>query len=213
MDGRLTGHAAGYFTREKNLQVPELVLTPGFDQAFNTYIVNLPRVETDGAELELAWRPTAAPGLTLSGLGGYESARITHGVIPAAQAPVNAAATAGAAGSTFNLTGAPLVRAPSFNATARADYALVLGPGRFDFDAAYRWTDRYALAVSNGQGDYQPAFGLLDVSASYTRSFYRISVSARNMLNHVYFAGAVPAFFAHTWGDPRTVVVSLEARF
>jgi len=212
-DGGLTGRVAGYYTREKGLQVPELVLTPGFDQAFNTYIVNLPRVETYGAELELAWRPAVVPGLTLLGQGGYEHARITDGVIPAAQAPVNAFATAGAVGTTFDLTGAPLVRAPSFDGTVRAVYALAVGPGRFDLGADYRWTDRYALAVSNGQGDYQRAVGLMDVSASYARSFYRISVSARNILDRVYFADAVPAFFAHTWGDPRTVVVSLEARF
>jgi outer membrane receptor protein involved in Fe transport len=213
MDGRLSGRVAGYYTREKNLQVPELVLTPGFDQALNTYIVNLPRVETYGAELELAWRPAAVPGLTLSGHGGYEHARITDGLISAAQAPVNAFATAGAAGTSFDLTGAPLAHAPRFDGSVRADYALTVGPGRFDFGADYRWTDRYALAVSNGQGDYQPAVGLADISASYTRSVYRISVSARNIVDRVYFENAEPAFFAHTWGDPRTVVVSLEARF
>jgi outer membrane receptor protein involved in Fe transport len=212
-NGALTGRVAGYYTREKGLQVPELVLTPGFDQAFNTYIVNLPRVETYGAELELAWRPTPIPGLTLSGQGGWEHARITDGVVPAAQAPVNAFATAGAAGRTFELTGAPLVHAPEFNGAVRADYAVTLGPGRFDFGADYRWTDRQALAVSNGQGDWQPAVGLADVSASYTRSFYRISVSARNILGRIYFENASPAFFVHTWGEPRTVVVSLEARF
>jgi outer membrane receptor protein involved in Fe transport len=213
LDGRLTGRLAGYFTRVKNLQVPQLVLTPAFGQVFNTYIVNLPRVETDGAELELAWRPAAAPGLTLSGQGAYENARITDGLIPAAQAPATPFATAGAVGTTFNLTGAPLVRAPRFTGTVRADYALVLGPGRFAFGADYRWTDRYALAVSDGLGDDQPAFGLMDISASYERSFYRISISARNILDHVYFADAVPAFFAHTWAEPRTVVVSLGVKF
>jgi outer membrane receptor protein involved in Fe transport len=213
LGGALTGHVSGYLTHVSGMQTPELVLTPGFAEAFDTYVVNLPRVETKGAEVDVAWRPALVEGLTLTGLGGYESARITDGLVSAAQAPVTASSTAGAAGASFDLTGTPLVRAPTFNATARADYTLEIGPGRCTFDLAYLWTARYALAVTDGQADWQPAFGVVDFAMAYQRSFYKITVTARNILNKTYDDVAIPAFFTHAWGEPRTVVVSLEARF
>ena len=211
LGGAVTGKITAYLDQISGMQTPELVLTPGFAEAFDTYIVNLPHVETKGLDLQGAWR--AGPGLTLSGVGNYEDARITNGLVPAAETPVNAAASAGAAGASTNLTGTPLVRAPQFTATARADYVHEVGPGQLDLDLSYDWTSRYALAVSNGQGDFQPAVGLVDFAIGYQRSVYKIAVTARNILNKVTYANAVPAFFAHSWGDPRTVVVSLEAKF
>jgi outer membrane receptor protein involved in Fe transport len=213
LSGQVTGRVSGYLTRIRGMQAPELVLTPGFAEAFDTYVVNLPKVETKGAEAEMAWRPVWLAGLTLSGFGAWEDARITDGLVPAAQAPVNASASAGAAGATYDLTGTPLVRTPKFDATARADYVLAIGPGRCDFDLAYDWTARYALAVSGGQADWQGAYGMVDLTLGYQRSFYRITVTARNILNKTYLDSAVPAFFSHAWGAPRTVVVSLEASF
>jgi outer membrane receptor protein involved in Fe transport len=211
--GRLSGRLTGYDTTIDGMQTPELVLTPGFDEAIATYVVNLPRVETRGAEADFAWKPLWVAGLTLSGEGAYEDARITDGLVPAAATPVNAMATAGSAGALYDLTGTPLANTPRFSGTARADYVRPLGPGALDLEVAYQWTDRYALAVSGGQGDFQPALGLLGFSVGYQRSFYKISVTARNLLNQIYFGDAVPAYFAHTWGVPRTVVVSLEAKF
>ena len=213
LDGRLTGRITGYLNNISGLQTPETVLSPGVAEAFNSYIINIPRAQTRGVEGELTYHPTLVPGLTLTGLGGYENARITNGLAPAAQIPVTSLASPGMAGSAFNLAGTPLVRAPAFNVTGRADYGRQVGPGRFDIDIAYGWTSRYALAVSGGLGDYQPAMGLLDLSVGYQRSFYKIAVTARNLLNHIYFANAAPAFFTHSWGDPRTVVLSLDASF
>jgi outer membrane receptor protein involved in Fe transport len=213
LGGALTGRVSGYLTRVLGMQTPELVLTPGFGEAFDTYVVNLPRVETRGAEVDVAWRPALVEGLTLSGLGGYESARVTDGLVSAAQAPVTASSSAGAAGTSVDLTGTPLLRAPAFDATARADYTLAIGHGLCTFDLAYLWTARYALAVTDGQADWQPAFGVVDFAMAYQRSFYKITVTARNILNKTYDDFAIPAFFTHAWGEPRTVVVSLEARF
>ncbi len=210
---RLTGRITGYYTTASGFQVPELVLTPGSAEAFDTFVVNLPKVETKGVEAQAAWRPPLVAGLTLSALGGFEDARIVDGVVPAAELAVNAMGTAGAPGATFNLTGTPLVRTPRFNGTVRASYSVALGPGRFDLDGAVTWTDRQALAVLAGQGDDQGAYAIESFEIAYSRSFYRLTVAARNIADHYVFEDAVPVFFAHAWAEPRTVVVSLEAKF
>ena len=203
----------GYYERVHNAQISQTVLTPGFDQAFETYIANLPTVETKGVEIDADWRPEFMRGLTVFGQGAFNDARIIDGLIPGVEAPVTTLATAGARGSTYTLTGAPLVYAPRLNGSLRADYRFPPGPGTFLIDVDYRWTDRYALAVSDGRGDWQPAFGILDLTLAYERSFYRITATARNVLGAVYSTSATPAFFSHAWGAPRTAVISFAAKF
>ena len=213
LGGQFSADVAAFITEDRGRQVAQLVLTPGYGPAVNTYVVNLPKVEIKGVELNVDFRPSLLAGLTLNGQGAYQDARIVNGRVPGVQTPVNAAATAGAPGSVFDLTGSPVLLAPSITYAVRADYRRPLGPGVVNANIAYRWTARYALATLAGQGDYQPAYGLLDVSLSYSRSFYRISAAVRNLLNQAYLTSALPALFVHTRGDPRTAVVELQARF
>jgi outer membrane receptor protein involved in Fe transport len=213
LNNQLEVNIAGFIIDDSDYQFEQLVVTPGYGPGFNSYVVNLPKVEIKGAELAVDYRPAPIRGLTLTGVGAYEDARITNGLIPGAEAAANANATAGAPGTTFNLTGAPLDRTPAFSFTLRGDYALRLGPGVVDFNVGYRWTDRYSLGELAGQGDYQPAFGLLDMSLGYSRSFYEIILTARNLTNQIYLSNALPALFVHGWGDPRTAVVELRAKF
>lgn len=213
LGGQLSADVDAFITEDRDRQVTQLVLTPGYGPAVNTYVVNLPKVEVKGVELHIDLRPRRIAGLTLSGEGAYQDARIVDGRVPGAEVPVNAAATAGAPGSVFDLTGSPVPLAPSLTYALRADYQRPLGPGILDANVGYVWTDRYALATLAGQGDFQPAYGLLDVSLSYSRSFYRISASVRNLLDKAYLTSASPALFVHSWGDPRTAVVELDVRF
>lgn len=213
LGGQLSADVDAFITEDRDRQAAQLVLTPGYGPVVNTYVVNLPKVEVKGVELHIDLRPRRVAGLTLSGEGAYQDARIVDGRVPGAEVPVNAAATAGAPGSVFDLTGSPVPLAPSLTYAVRADYRRPLGPGILDANVGYVWTDRYALATLAGQGDYQPAYGLLDVSLSYSRSFFRISASVRNLLDKAYLTSASPALFVHTWGDPRTAVVELEVRF
>ncbi len=213
LGGQFSADVAAFITEDRDRQVTQLVLTPGYGPAVNTYVVNLPKVEIKGVELNVGFKPSLLTGLTLTAQGAYQDARIVNGRVPGVQTPVNAAATAGAPGSVFDLTGSPLLLAPSLTYAVRADYRRPLGPGVVNANIAYRWTDRYALATLAGQGDFQPAYGLLDVSLSYSRSFYRISASVRNLLDKAYLTSAIPALFVHTWGDPRTAVVELQVRY
>jgi iron complex outermembrane receptor protein len=188
LGGAVSGELVGFHTRVSGLQAPQTVLIPGLTPGFATPIANLPLVESKGVDLQLAWRVGAVPGLTLSGVGGFDDV-------------------------SDDPAGAPLPRAPRFDGTARLDYAREMGPGVWAFEAAYRWTDRYALADLGNQGDWQSAYGLLDFSVAYSRGAYRIAVTARNLLNKVYLDTAQPAFFVHGWGEPRTTVVSVQAKF
>ena len=213
LDGRLTGRLDGYVMRVWGLQSNQTVLTPGYGPAFDAYVLNLPRVDAKGAEANLAYRPLATPGLTLSALGGWEDARVADGLVPAAQVPVGPTNVAGPAGASADLTGMPLVRAPKYNAVVRADYEHPVGPGRWLLDASYAWTGRYALADLGAQGDLQNPTHVADFSVGYARSFYRLTVTARNLFNQLTYSAAEPVFFSRAFGQPRTVVVAIEANF
>ena len=82
-----------------------------------------------------------------------------------------------------------------------------------DLNVGYVWTAKYAFADLAGQPDFQPAYGLLDLSLSYRQDFYALIVSAKNLINTVYLTDAQPSLFVHGWGDPRTVVVELQVKF
>ncbi len=208
---RLTVNLAGFVNEVSGHQLAEVVTTPGYGPGFNTYIVNLPKARIKGVELEVGYRPALVPDLTLAGSGGWQDARIVDGGVPGVEVP--AGLTAGPPGSTYDLTGTSLQRAPRFNVSLRADYVRRVGPGLIDVNLGYRWTDRLVLGDLAGQPDYRPAVGLVDLSVSYSQGFYRLVVSARNLTNDVYPGAATPALFTHSWGDPRTVTVELQARF
>jgi iron complex outermembrane receptor protein len=188
-DRQLMLNLAGFITEDTDHQETEVVVTPGYGPGTNTYIANLPKVEIKGAEAELNYRPEQVQGLSLSGVLGYQTARVTNGVIPGVEAPVNADGTAGAPGSTYNLTGTTLERVPKWNFTLRGDYVHPIGPGSVDLNIGYKWSDRYVFAYFAGLPDYQPSFGLLDASISYSWSRYTLSLSGKNLTNQVYYRG------------------------
>lgn len=213
LDNQFSLRLLGYIKETRNYQDTQTILTPGYGPTVETYVVNLPKVSVAGVQFEVDLRPKILAGLTLSGLGSYQHARIIDGRIPGASAAANVNATAGPPGSTFDLTNTTLERSPAFTAAASADYALRLGPGTLDMKAGYHWTDRFSLATVAGRSDYQRAFGLADLSVSYSRSFYSLTVSVRNLTNQVHISSAIPALFVHSWGDPRTAEIALEVKF
>ena len=210
---QLTLNLAAFITEDSNHQAGEVVVTPGYGPGTNTYIVNIPKVEIKGVELEATYRPRDIQGLTLSGVGGYQNAKVTNGVIPGVEAPYNANGTAGAPGTTYDLTGTTLERVPNWNFTLRGDYNHKFGAGTADFNIQYTWSDKYVFAYFAGLPDYQQSFGLLDLSASYAWDRYKLIVSAKNVTNQVYYSNTLPSVFFHGWGDPATVLGELQVKF
>jgi iron complex outermembrane receptor protein len=213
LSDRISADVIGFFEQDHGRQVSQIVLTPGYAPGYDTYVINLPKVEIKGVDVELGYKPNFIPNLTLSASGVYQDARVTDGRVPGVQAPVDPNATAGAPGSVYNLTGVALERTPEFSAAARVDYRLLFVSGVVDLNAAYRWTSRYSLGTLAAQPDFQPAFGLVDLSVSYRRGAYTLVASVKNLTDQIYFRNASPSLFVHDWGDPRTAVVELQARF
>jgi outer membrane receptor protein involved in Fe transport len=210
---QVSADIVGFFEQDRSRQATQIVLTPGYAPGFDTYVINLPKVEIKGVDVALGYRPAFAPGLALKAAGEYQDARITDGRVPGVQAAVNLNATAGAPGSVYDLTGVALERTPEFSASARADYRMLFVFGVVDLNAAYRWTSRYSFGELAGRPDYQPAYGLVDLAISYHRSVYTLTASVKNLTNRIYFRNASPSLFVHDWGDPRTAVVELKASF
>ena len=221
-DNQLTLNLAAFINEDRDHQSTEVVVTkytsgPLIGQSYgpgtNTYIANLPKVEIKGVEIEAIYRPNEIAGLTLSGNGGYEDSKVKDGKIPGVEAPVNADGTAGAPGTTYDLTGTTLERSPKFNFTLRGDYVHDIGPGQIDLNIDYRWTDKYIFAYFAGVPDYQPSFGLLDASISYGWKNYKLVLSGKNLTNQVYYSNTLPSVFFHGWGDPRTILGELQVHF
>lgn len=210
---QVTVNLAGFYNIDTNHQSGQVVVTPGYGPGTNTYIANLPRVIIKGIEGEFTYRPEAIAGLTLNAQGGYQNAKITNGKIPGVEAPVNANATAGAPGTTYDLTGQTLERVPNYNFSLRADYVHPVGPGSVDINIGYKWTDRYIFAFLAGFPDYQDAFGLVDASISYSWSHYRLAVTGKNLTNKIYLSNTLPSVFFEGYGDPRTILGELQVKF
>jgi iron complex outermembrane receptor protein len=212
-ENQLTLNLAAFINEDHDHQSTQVVVTPGYGPGTNTYIDNLPKVEIKGVEIEAIYRPNEIAGLTLSGNGGYEDSKVKNGKIPGVEAAVNANGTAGAPGSTYDLTGTTLERSPKFNFTLRGDYVHDIGPGQIDLNIDYRWTDKYIFAYFAGVPDYQPSFGLLDASISYSWKQYKLVLSGKNLTNQVYYSNTLPSVFFHGWGDPRTILGELQVHF
>jgi iron complex outermembrane recepter protein len=212
-DNQLVVNVDGFFNQDSDHQASQVVVTPGYGPGTNTYIVAIPKVEIKGAELELLLRPQMVPGFTFSAIAGYQDANITDGKVPGVEAPVNANGTAGAPGSVYDLTGTPLERVAHYNYTLRGDYVYPIGPGTLELNAGYHWTDSYVFATLAGVPDVQPSFGLMDASISYNWDRYRVIVSGKNLTDEVYRSNSLPAVFFQGWGDPRTFLVEVQARF
>jgi iron complex outermembrane receptor protein len=210
---QLTLNLSAFITEDHNHQAGQVVITPGYGPGTNTYIVNIPNVEIKGVEAEVAYRPEQVRGLTLSGVAGYETARVTNGKVPGVESAIGPGNQAGAPGTVEDLTGTTLERVPEWSFTVRGDYSHQFGAGTADFNVSYKWSDKYVYGYLAGLPDYQPAFGLLDMSASYSWSHYKLMISAKNVTNQVYYSNTLASVFFHGWGDPRTVVGELQVKF
>lgn len=213
LEGQLTLNTAAFHTEDSGFQQTSVVVTPGYGPGTNTYIANLNSVVIDGFELETLYSPRWLHGLTLSGSFGYQDAQIKDGRVPGVVAPIGPGATAGTPGSSFDFTGKTLTRVPPYTVSLRGDYLFDLGPGRMELNAGYSWQDDFVFAFLGNTEDVQNAYGLVDASATYSWKNYRLQVSAKNLTDQIYLSNTLPAVFFQGWGQPRTFLVELQARF
>jgi iron complex outermembrane receptor protein len=213
LDRQLTLNLTLFYTEDFGEQVGSVVETPGYGPGTNTYIVNLPKLTIKGVELESIVRPQAIPGLTLAFSGGYQNGTPPSGTLNGVYFPIGSNGQAGAPGSTFAYPASPLGFLPPWNFQISGNYSHDLGPGVVDFSARYHWTDRYVIGGLGPILDYQQSYGLLDMSASYSWRNYKRTLSAKNLNNAIYKSNTLAAVDFQGWGDPRTFLVEIQAKF
>lgn len=211
---QLTLNLVGFYTFDYGSQAGSVVQTGSYGPGTNTYVVNLPEIKIYGLELESNLRLQSLPGLTLAFSGGYEHGTPPTGSLPGIYFPIGPGGQAGAPGSVYPVVAGAFANAPPWNFQISGDYNRQLGPGVIDISARYHWTDKYIIGgLGAPYYDYQNTYGLVDASISYAWKNYKLTVSGKNLGNAVYRSNTLAAVDFQGWGDPRTFLVELQAKF
>lgn len=217
-DNAITFNAAGFINDITNFQQTAVVVTPGYGPGTNTYINSYPKVRIKGLEFELDLNlgklTPGLDGLSLSGTLGIQDANVIDGRVNGQTASIGPGAQAGAPGSLADFTGSGLQRVPANNYTIRGTYKRNLGENSsFTMTAGYSWIDKYSLGNFGTAQDIQPAYGLLDASATLNVNNFFLRVSGKNLTNKDYRSQSLPTVFFQGWAPPATFLVSVGAKF
>lgn len=165
-DDKVRLNLAAFYSEYEDIQL--LVFNPSsgfFDTANGS-------AEIRGAELELLAKPVR--GLELQLTGGYTDSEYTNvpplsGIPPNAQLPVT----------------------PEFTFSAGTQYTWYLeGEGAISLRADYAWRDDLYYGATNYPGEFQSAYGLLNLRAAWTSTDGRLEVAAwgKNVTDERYFS-------------------------
>lgn len=163
-DGRARVNVAAFHNKFDGLQRT-------VNSGLVNFIANVAKATVDGVELETTFMPIQ--GLVLSGNVGYLDARYDDYVLP---------------GTTTNLAGKQLIRAPKWTYSLAATYDLSLGSaGVLTPRVSFNYADK---TPANDPGNYfAPSYHLLDASISWSpegNDAIKISVWGKNLTNEKY---------------------------
>lgn len=186
-DRRLAANFAGYDYRYSDMQVPTVIFGPA-GLPF-TRVINAGRARVYGLEFDLAWRPPGADALNLRAAANWN-----HGQFETFRnAPCYAGQTI-AQGCDRNLnpatglftaqdlSGAPLVRAPEWQASFGFDYETPIGHGlTLTLNNNNRYSSRYR--VNPVFPYYQPAYFKTDLGLAVRgpRDSWEVALIAKNL--------------------------------
>jgi iron complex outermembrane recepter protein len=223
LDGKLTANAAVFFNTYEDFQAR---VSRGDTLTAQFGVINAGEMEQQGAELELTFRPINP--LTLSAQFGYLDAKYTKFVDPQGRFLATTLALANPGRFEDRSWQTPAF-SPEWTSRLAANYKLDLGgAGSVNLfaDAAYK--GETALAVDNADlitrmrfaGMFQESYWLLNARAAWSDSSDRFTVAliGRNLSDEKYRTDAqefssVAGIRTSYWGAPRTVLVSLGAKF
>lgn len=217
-DHRLNATTAIFYMDYTNLQQTIAGLQPG-QISFRT--VNASKATIKGVELTLDGRITNA--LLVSAAGSYLD---THYIGLESYDPLYPElGTPGPDGlNVRNLSGNQLAGAPMWQFNVSGDYTVPLST-RFAgvLRAAYGWQDKAPGDIYNDPGNYTPAYGLLNLSATLQTlgGAWQITAFATNATNKLYpisVGGSTtysPEAATHVYvpGDPRRYGIRFEHQF
>jgi iron complex outermembrane recepter protein len=222
-DGKLTANAALFFNTYKDFQAR---VSRGDTLTAQFGVINAGELEQRGAELELTLRPVDP--LTLSAQIGYLDAQYTTFVDPQGRFLATAAGRPNPAAFEDRSWQTPAF-SPEWTARVAGNYKLSLGgAGSLNLFADAGYKGETALAVDNADlvtrarfaGMFQESYWLYNARVAWSDSSDRFTVAVigRNLSDEKYRTDAqefssVAGIRTSYWGAPRTVLVSLGAKF
>ncbi|KMS50930.1 hypothetical protein V474_05365 [Novosphingobium barchaimii LL02] len=213
MGRRLLVNLTGYRYTFKGLQLTSFNPSP---PSFT--IRNAASARATGVEADASF--TASEGLTLRGAVGYNKAEYLN--FDSAPCYAGQSADEGCNGTTQDLSGTRLVRAPSWNVTGGIGYDTPLGSGlALGLSADARYTSGYWLLENQNPVGYQKGFAVLNATARFHAEDdgWEIALIGRNLTDKYYgVAGAEKPFGTPdaVWvsiGRPREVLLQGTVRF
>ncbi len=181
-----------------------------FQPPLRDNLINVGQVRLRGIELDSAWR--LHPRLDLRLGAAWSDARYRD--FP------NAPCAPGSGAWVCDLAGKRLYNAPEWNATGGLDYRHPLGAGLEAYAGVdYSFRSGYFGTLEGGEGSYQPAYGLTDVRLGLRRADrgWEVEGWVRNLFDRYYVEAVYTTLGAGDYlvlpGDPRTLGVSLRARY
>ena len=213
MGRRLRFNLTGYRYTFKGLQLTSFNPSP---PSFT--IRNAASARTTGVEADASF--TATDGLTVRGAVGYNKAEYLN--FDAAPCYAGQTAAQGCSGTTQDLSGTRLVRAPAWNVTGGVVYDTPVGGGlAIGVNADARYTSGYWLLENQNPVGYQKGFATLNAGARLHAEddAWELALIGRNLTDKYYgVAGAEKPFGTPdaVWvniGRPREVLLQGTFRF
>ncbi|MFD2578159.1 TonB-dependent receptor [Novosphingobium colocasiae] len=176
--------------------------------SLRTYLANIPKVRSQGVELDGSWR--VSPRFSVRFAGAYTDARYRS--YPAGPCPIETVAT-----PSCDLSGVRLANTPRWAGSLGGEYTAPLAAGE-----AYLRADANARTRVNGDASGStylviPGYALVNASIGYRSGVWDVSVFARNLFDKDYLqnvtaqTGNSGLIFANP-GDPRIIGLSVRLR-
>jgi outer membrane receptor protein involved in Fe transport len=188
-DGQVRLNFNLYSFKYKDLQVDF------FDsQTFQFITTNAGSAKVEGAELELEFAPSGAPGLLLNGYLNYNKSRYTDYIAPcySGQSISAGCNTTFGLGLGQDLSGSPLAMAPDFVASAGAVYQAEFGAGlMWELGGNLRFSDNYISSSFGAPLSEQGSYTNLDLSLRIRGQDDRWegAIIARNVTDSFHISG------------------------
>ncbi|MFO1377930.1 MAG: TonB-dependent receptor [Steroidobacteraceae bacterium] len=189
LDNQLRVNASVFNYKYKNLQVDYFNSI-----TFEFITTNAGAARTKGAELEIAYAPAAAAGLTLRGALNYNKAKYLEYIAPCygGQSIAGGCDTVFGAGPGQDLSGKPTAMAPKWNGAIGFDWeAPVGGTLRLGLSADARYSGKYFASNFAAPLSVQPSYWNLDASLRIgsENDRWEVAVIGRNLTNKFYMGG------------------------
>ena len=223
LDGKLIANVAVFNNEYENFQAR---VSRGDTATAVFGVINAGKLNQQGAELELSFRPVPAFGVNAQ--VGYLDAKYDEFRDPSGRVSATTAGLPNPASFEDRSWQEPAF-SPEWTTRIGADYRLSLGEaGAVTFNADGAYKSETALAIDNANiltrvrfaGMFQEAYWLYNARIAYSTSNDRFSLAiiGRNLTDEAYRTDAqefssVAGIRTSYWGAPRTVLVQAGVKF